>query len=327
MKQIPSEAKSLIHTKHQISTCNNILCTVSGGADSDIMIDIVNKLDDNKKIKYVFFDTGLEYAATKRHLDYLEERYNIKIERVKPEIPLPLAVKRYGIPFISKNFSEMIGRLQKHGFDFSSDGVLDFNECLDKFPKAKCSVKWWNNCNGTNSKGVVDSRFNIKGKSFLKEFMIQNPPNFKVSKKCCQYAKKDVAKKFLSENEVDLNVHGVRKSEGGIRATAYKNCFTSNTNHGYDEYRPLFFFTDADKQYYKDFFNIKYSDCYEVWGMKRTGCVGCPYSLRLEEDLEKTKVYEPNMYNACINIFGESYEYTKAYRKFKEEMKSKEKQK
>lgn len=183
-------AKYLMLTKKKIQQYNRIMVSVSGGSDSDILVDMFSKFDDEKKVRYVFFDTGLEYAATKRHLDYLEERYNIKIERVKPEIPLPLAVKRYGIPFISKNCSEMIGRLQKHGFDFSSDGVLDFNECLDKFPKAKGSVKWWNNCNGTNSKGVADSRFNIKGKSFLKEFMIQNPPNFKVQKNVVNMQKK-----------------------------------------------------------------------------------------------------------------------------------------
>lgn len=104
VKQIPSEAKSLIHTKHQISTCNNILCTVSGGADSDIMIDIVNKLDDNKKIKYVFFDTGLEMQATKNHIELLKSKYDIEIETVKPKIPVGLAVKKDGYPFLSKLF-------------------------------------------------------------------------------------------------------------------------------------------------------------------------------------------------------------------------------
>ena len=58
-----------------------ILCSISGGSDSDDMLDIIYKVDENKKVRYVWFDTGLEYQATKDHLDYLEQKYNIKIER------------------------------------------------------------------------------------------------------------------------------------------------------------------------------------------------------------------------------------------------------
>ena len=60
---------------------DNILCSVSGGSDSDIVLDIVSKIDVNKKVRYVWFDTGLEYKATKEHLDFLENKYNITIER------------------------------------------------------------------------------------------------------------------------------------------------------------------------------------------------------------------------------------------------------
>ena len=42
--------------------------------------------------------------------------------------------------------------------------------------------------------------------------------------------------------------------------------------------------------------------------MERTGCVGCPFNSRIGEDLKKIKQYEPNLYKACMNVFGESYE-------------------
>ena len=60
---------------------DKILCSISGGADSDIMLDIIYKIDVNKRVNYVWFDTGLEYMATKEHLNYLENRYNITIQR------------------------------------------------------------------------------------------------------------------------------------------------------------------------------------------------------------------------------------------------------
>ena len=58
-----------------------ILCSISGGSDSDVILDLVHRVDLNKKVRYVWFDTGLEYQATKDHLEYLEGKYNITIER------------------------------------------------------------------------------------------------------------------------------------------------------------------------------------------------------------------------------------------------------
>ncbi|MBO7672424.1 phosphoadenosine phosphosulfate reductase family protein, partial [bacterium] len=59
----------------------SIICSISGGSDSDIILDICTKVDKNKKIKYVWFNTGLEYQATKDHLTYLEKKYDIEIKK------------------------------------------------------------------------------------------------------------------------------------------------------------------------------------------------------------------------------------------------------
>ena len=102
----------------------------------------------------------------------------------------------------------------------------------------------------------------------------------------------------------------------------YKNCYSND--RGVDAYRPLFWYSNKDKREYEELFGIKHSDCYEVWGFTRTGCVGCPYNKNIEHDLEIVKEYEPNMYKVCQHLFGRSYEYTKEYRAFKEEFKAKQ---
>ena len=56
-----------------------IVCSISGGSDSDVMLDIVFKCDKENKVDYVWFDTGLEYQATKDHLAFLEKKYGIEI--------------------------------------------------------------------------------------------------------------------------------------------------------------------------------------------------------------------------------------------------------
>lgn len=70
----------------------NIAVSVSGGADSDIMIDICEKVE--AKVRYVFFNTGIEYQATLEHLDWLENKYGIVIERVNAPVPVPLGVNK-----------------------------------------------------------------------------------------------------------------------------------------------------------------------------------------------------------------------------------------
>lgn len=63
----------------------NIACSVSGGADSDILVDICEKVKPHG-VHYVWFDTGLEYQATKEHLKYLEDHYGITIEREREQL-------------------------------------------------------------------------------------------------------------------------------------------------------------------------------------------------------------------------------------------------
>ena len=297
-----------------------ILCSISGGSDSDDMLDIVYRCDKSNKVKYVWFDTGLEYSATKEHLKYLENKYDITIDSYKAIKPIPLSCKRYGQPFLSKQVSEFIQRLQKHNFQWEDE---DFDTLYKKYPKCKSALEWWCGIKGNGS------QFNITHNKWLKEFMIENPPTFKISNKCCQYAKKDVSHKLLREGvygdgkiPFDLNIVGVRKAEGGARATAYKSCFDENDS-GCDNYRPLFWYKDSDKIDYENSYDIEHSKCYTEYGLKRTGCAGCPFGRDFEYELEVIQKYEPKLYKAVNNIFGDSYEYTRKYREFVKNMNKK----
>lgn len=73
---------------------------------------------------------------------------------------------------------------------------------------------------------------------------------------------------------------------------------------------PLFWWSDSVKATFKAAEGIRYSDCYEVWGMRRTGCVGCPFGSDTAQELRLMMEYEPNLYKACMNVFGIAYELT-----------------
>ena len=55
--------------------------------------------------------------------------------------------------------------------------------------------------------------------------------------------------------------------------------------------------------------------------MSRTGCAGCPFGKKFEEELELVKVFEPKRYKAVVSIFGQSYEYTRRFLEFRERKK------
>lgn len=321
-----------------------IYCSISGGSDSDVVMDITRRCDPERKIVYYFIDTGLESQYTKAHLDYLQLKYQVKIHRCKAKTPIPLAIKKHGIPFVSKQASEFLMRLQKFNFEF--DDSDDLEALCEKYCKrlpmeiestlmpimkkhgrykkigqhfyygCVSALEWW--CNAKSQSG--SSKFNIHQNTWLKEFLIKEGKiPFKVANKCCQAAKKDTIKEFMDNVNCKLSIQGVRKSEGGARATAYKSCFNNASSHVYDEYRPVFWFLEADKKEYVAHCDIHHSKLYDY--MKRTGCLGCPFGRDIDAELMYAEVCEPQMKKAMEFLFGPSYEFTRKYHAFQKEMK------
>lgn len=292
---------------------DNIAVAISGGADSDIMLDMIERTGYSDKCQYIFYNTGIEFAATKRHLKYLEEKYGIKINSVNAAIPVPLGCKKYGLPFLSKRVSDYIHRLQINRFQWE-DGTFD--ELYLKYPHCKTALKWWCNANGDGS------QMNISRNKWLKEFIMQNPPCFPISDACCIGAKKKTAKIYINNHDFDLYCLGLRKLEGGVRTTAYSSCF-SDSFSGPDQFRPIFWFQQNDKRVYEESFGVVHSDCYTEYGLKRTGCACCPFGRNWQTELNVAAKYEPNLYRVATTVFGLSYEYTRRYEEFKLSMDQK----
>jgi len=289
------------------------LCALAaGGGDSDVMVDMLLRCGAKDKVVFVFFNTGLEYAATFEHLEALERKYEIEIHRVNAIKPIPNCVKEYGAPFWSKFASDMIHRLQSHNFQWECE---PFEVLIQRYPKCKTALEWWCNVITGNT-----TQYAIKRIPYLKDFMIINPPTFKISDKCCTYAKKRVSEKFIKGGHYDLSCIGVRRSEGGIRAATYKNCFSEG--EGINHFRPVFWLRDEDKKEYCKHYEVTHSRCYPQYGLIRTGCFGCPFGKRFEEELNSIQEFEPKLLLAAQNIFGESYEYTRKYLEFRNRMKN-----
>jgi 3'-phosphoadenosine 5'-phosphosulfate sulfotransferase (PAPS reductase)/FAD synthetase len=276
------------------------------------LIELVKPPDGCGEIRYIFFDTGLEFDTTIRHISEAEQKYGVSVERIKPRKTVPAACREHGVPFISKDVSEMLNRLQRHGFDWHD---LPENATEEKYGRCKTALDWYFSRRKPSASGK--SKYDICRYKLLREFIMAYPPDFLIAERCCDYAKKNVSKEFDKDFKPDLKIIGMRQSEGGRRSGAIKNCFTPANDNDTANYRPLWYWTDEDKKVYKEWRGIRYSDCYEIWQFSRTGCVGCPCNSKALQELQIAEQYEPNKVKAAFAVFGKSYEYKQAYIDFK----------
>ncbi len=321
------------------------ICSYSGGSDSDILIDLIESTRAEfprvlkTPVKYVFFNTGLEMQATKDHVKEIEKKYGVKIEECRPKISIVQTARTYGIPFVSKIMSEGLSEWQKKGvplsiaeeYEQAEDKAAKRKELKERYPKCESLINFLCCCNSAGEPRP-NIQLVINSSSYMRDFIGEYPPDFKISAKCCDYCKKQVAHQV--QKDYEMIITGERRAEGGMRsvprgADFFDNpnntmCFYEASNSQF-RFRPLYYVSDQDKAWYKEYHGIKYSDAYEVYGLTRTGCCGCPISHKAVEDLEKIEPYEPNVVKAAWNIFGNSYEYRAKYNAYKEARKQAEK--
>lgn len=313
------------------------ICSYSGGADSDILIDLIEQTRTIFRlppVKYVFFNMGLEMQATKNHVAEIAEKYGVEIEEVRPKINIVQASRKYGIPFISKIMSYQLEEWQKKGVPMSiadeyadaEDKAAKRAELKERYPKCESLINFICCCNG-KGEPRPNIQLVINSSRYMRDFITENPPDFRISAQCCDYCKKAAAHK--AQKDFDMVITGERRDEGGMRSVPRKDnttmCFTE-TGDGKFRLRPLFYVSDGDKDWYKQEHGLRYSDAYEVYGLKRTGCCGCPISYRAVDDLELIGKYEPNVAKAAWNIFGASYRYRQKYVAYKAERDRREKE-
>lgn len=197
----------------------NAICSYSGGSDSDIMlhlIETVRKIFNLPPIQYCFFNTGLEMEATKRQVRKMEELYGIKIALHRPKKNIVQATREYGQPFVSKIMSAGLEGIQKKNIPLSiaaeyadaEDKVAKRAELKKRYPGCETTINFLCCC---NSKGEPrpDIQLVINSSKHMLDFIKENPIPFKVSNKCCDYCKKQVAHSV--QKSFDMVITGERR--------------------------------------------------------------------------------------------------------------------
>jgi len=268
-QSLPLEAK-IVFTEKRIRefferTEDMAYISFSGGLDSTVLLDLVRNIYPSTPA--VFVDTGLEYPEIR---DFVKTKEDITW--VKPKKSFKTILDEYGYPIITKEQSEYIDEYR----NTKSDKLKDIRWNGNKYKRGKISEKW--------------------------KFMVDAP--FKISDKCCDYIKKEPAKRYEKETG-RYPIIGTRADESSNRTKDYMKYGCNQFDNKRIMSKPLSIWTHEDIWEYLKVKNLPYSKIYDM-GYDRTGCAFCGFGCHLNEPnkFQIMKKTHPQLHQYCGEQLG-----------------------
>ncbi len=248
----------------------------SGGKDSTALHYLIDEALPGNNIPRVYADTGIEYNAVKAFVKELQAQDD-RIEIIKPSVNIKQMLERDGYPFKSKEHSLFLSVYQNSGIGLTVNMYLNGNRGKYKCPK-------------------------ILKHQFKSDYTL------KISDKCCRRLKKEPFKKWSKENNKSIVMTGMMASEGGLRESI-QNCIITDKDGNLKKFHPLLKVSEEWEEWYIETRNIKLCKLYyHPYSFERTGCKGCPYALRLQEQLEVMYTLMLEEYRQCELIWKPVYD-------------------
>lgn len=236
---------------------NNAFVSFSGGKDSTVLHYLIDEALPGNKIPRVFINTSIEYKDIYVYVKNLSEK-DSRIKIVNSGIDIKNMLEKVGYPFKSKEHSDHVHAYQKNG-----------------------KTQWVKMYLGENTEG------RIKGKQFQcpEKLRYQFTPDFKLklSKNCCDELKKKTSKRYEKESGKTIVLTGMKATEGGSRANISCTAFKDGK---LKKFHPLLVVTDSFEDWFIAENEIQLCRLYyPPFNFERTGCKGCPYNPKLQEQL------------------------------------------
>lgn len=263
----------------------------SGGKDSTVLLSLIKscqELGTVGKIPAVYSDTGIELGVTNEFVRWIKQNYYPNLQVIRPEKSFDWILKNEGKPIKSKLKSGFLSQWQKNRTESLTSSLLfGITGTGKKFNKVK----------------IADKDIHMLSSSF----------SIPASAKCCDYMKKKPFIHYEKENGIKGKIVGIRTSEGGIRETKATERVKNGgklcevVTHGVINKMPIIDWSDEDVNRYITEYNVPLSKAYTEFNFHRTGCMCCPYSLKLADDLEYLFAHEPNRYKASMYWLKDVY--------------------
>lgn len=252
---------------------DNFCISFSGGKDSTVLSALVDMALPENKIPRVYSDTGIELNMV-RDFVYDMQKRDDRVQIVKPHVPIKQMLETDGYPFKSKEHSHLVEQYQKSRT--TTPSLLEY-------------------ING----GKMHDCPKILRYQFTPEFKM------KVSERCCSRLKKDPIKQWQKMHKKPYGILGIMPNEGGQRSFAQCLAFKNNK---LKNFQPLVPVTKQWENWFIEEHSVRLCDIYRPpYNFTRTGCKGCPFSLRLQENLDVLAQFFPAERRQCEEIWKPVY--------------------
>ena len=256
----------------------DVYVSFSGGKDSSVLLDIVRGVRPD--VPAVFVDTGLEYPENRDHVKTISN-----LEIIKPNMPFPKVIEKWGYPVVSKEQSQFIYEYR----NTNSEKLRDIRLNGNKWGRGKISKKWL--------------------------YLLDAP--FKISDKCCNELKKKPFYKY-EKRTGRKGFIGVMAEESSKRVQDYGRFGCNAFDCKRPISRPMGFWTEQDVLRYIKELKLPYSALYgdivedksgvlHTTGVARSGCVYCLFGVHIEQEpnrIQCLKQTHPKLHNYCIGKLG-----------------------
>jgi 3'-phosphoadenosine 5'-phosphosulfate sulfotransferase (PAPS reductase)/FAD synthetase len=256
----------------------NFYISFSGGKDSTVLSVLVDMALPGNKIPRVYANTGIEYRLILEFVEKEREReHPWELVILKPSVPIKPMLEKEGYPFKSKKHAKKVGTYQRNGMTKTALNYLN--------PPPDCKTF---------------ACPEILRYQFTPEFKL------KVDYKCCVNLKEKPLANWGIENKKPYSIVGIMKDEGGSRAKGKCLSFSGNK---LKNFHPLIPVTKEWEDWFIKEFNIVICDLYKPpYNFNRTGCKGCPFALKLQEELDTLEKFFPQERKQCEYIWKPVYD-------------------
>lgn len=260
---------------------DNFYLSFSGGKDSTVLSALLDMALPDNKIPRVYANTGIELNMIRDFVFELQKTDD-RIVVIEPSVPIKQMLEKEGYPFKSKMHSSYVKKYQKKGFEYKS-------------------VRAYVGLENTLSGKPI-----YRGCPKKLKYQFTSENRLKISDMCCVKLKEEPLHEWQKEHNKSYSIVAIMPDEGGRRFNAQCLAFRGNKLKAF---QPLVVVTKEWEEWFIEKYNINICDIYkEPYNFLRTGCKGCPFAIKLQEELDILKKYFPNERKQCEAIWKPVYE-------------------
>lgn len=254
----------------------NFYISFSGGKDSTVLSALIDMALPNNKIPRVYANTGIELDIIR---DFVFDMAKIdkRVFVIKPSTPIKQMLKKEGYPFKSKIHSYCVHLYQTDPIKKMWQGYI----------------------------GKRPEHWHTRTCPKILSYQFTENNKLKISDMCCVKLKEEPLLNWAKKNNKPYSIIGIMRDEGGRRTKS--NCLVFSGKK-LKNFQPLAPMTKDWEEWFIKTYNIKICDIYKPpYNFNRTGCKGCPFAIKLQDELDTLEKYFPSERKQCEEIWKPVY--------------------